>query len=169
MLRELGLESARPWTASGIISSLSARGTRPEVPISLGEGGVVCHVCLTSNVLFGMVPSYRKQPLPRMLDAGVSVTLDADDEYWFGSNIDREFELAREVFGLSLTKCWRRLRRAGTERNGASNATRQRMISGIDRWLNPGPSTPSCPALPQTVARFAKLASSDKRRQSVSA
>ena len=101
----------------------------------------MCDVCLTSNVRLRIVPA-TGHPLPRMLDAGVSVTLNADDVYWFRSSIDREVELAHEAFSLS-DEMLAQIARAGIQRNGAPSFTLQRMISGIDRWLNRGPATPS--------------------------
>ncbi len=52
----------------------------PDVLARLADDGVVCDVALTSNVRLGVVPSIEEHPLPRMLEAGVRVSLNADDE-----------------------------------------------------------------------------------------
>jgi len=100
----------------------------------LADGGVVCDVCLTSNVRLGMVPSYEEHPLPLMLDAGVPVSLNADDEYWFGSSITQEYVLAREVFVLTDDDL-ARIALASTTRTGMSDERRRSMVSGIEAWL----------------------------------
>lgn len=104
----------------------------------LAAEGIVCDVAVTSNVRLGMVPSYEEHPFPRMLAAGVPVTLNADDEFWFGSDVAHEYQLAREVFGLS-DDALASIALAGTTRTGASDATVERMVAGIEAWLRSEP------------------------------
>jgi len=49
----------------------------------------------------GAVGSLAEHPLRRLLDAGVPITLNTDDPGIFETTLDREFELARSVFGVS--------------------------------------------------------------------
>lgn len=100
----------------------------------LADGGVVCDVCVTSNVRLGMVPSYEEHPMPLMLEAGVPVSLNADDEYWFGSSIAEEYVLARDVFDLTDDDL-ARIARASTTRTGMSDERRRSMVAGIEAWL----------------------------------
>jgi adenosine deaminase len=106
----------------------------PSVLSRLAAEGVVCDVCVTSNVRLGMVPSYEAHPLPRMLEARVPVTLNADDEYWFGSSIAHEYELARDVFGLT-DRDLVGIARASTTRTGMTETTRRSMLEGVEIWL----------------------------------
>jgi adenosine deaminase len=69
-----------------------------------------------------------------MLHAGVRVSLNADDEYWFASGIDREYALARDRYALS-DDALAEIARSSTERTGASDATRRNILAGIDAWL----------------------------------
>ena len=66
----------------------------------LAAEGVVCDVCPTSNLTLGLAPDAAHHPLPRMLEAGVRCTLNADDPLMFGSSILQEYELARSQMGL---------------------------------------------------------------------
>ncbi|MFL5798843.1 MAG: adenosine deaminase [Actinomycetota bacterium] len=109
----------------------------PSVLSRLAEGGVVCDVALTSNVALRVVESYERHPLPKMLDAKVPVTLNADDELWFGSNIVHEYELARDVFGLS-EEALASIALAGTRGTGASPTALERCSTGIEAWLSGG-------------------------------
>jgi len=106
----------------------------PSVLARLADEGVVCDVAVTSNVLLGMVASYDAHPLPVMLDAGVRVSLNADDEYWFASGIDREYALARDRYALT-DDTLAEIARSSTERTGVSDATRREILAGIDAWL----------------------------------
>ncbi len=56
--------------------------------------------CLTANVILGAVPSYDAHPLPRFLEAGVSVSLNTDDPILGSTSIGREYALAKRHFGL---------------------------------------------------------------------
>jgi adenosine deaminase len=74
-----------------------------------------------------------------MLDAGVPVTLNADDELWFGSSIVQEYGIARDVFGLSDERL-ASIALAGTNATGASAETRDRCRAGIEAWLAVSPA-----------------------------
>jgi adenosine deaminase len=100
----------------------------------LADEQVVCDVALTSNVRLGVAPTFEEHPLPRLLDAGVPVTLNADDELWFGSSVADEYELARRTFGFSDEQL-AGMAMAGTIGTGASAATVERLKAGIEAWL----------------------------------
>jgi aminodeoxyfutalosine deaminase len=72
----------------------------PEVMALLRERGVPLEVCLSSNVATGVLARIADHPLPRLLEAGVPVTLNSDDPGMFATSLDREFERAAECFGL---------------------------------------------------------------------
>jgi aminodeoxyfutalosine deaminase len=48
-------------------------------------------VCPTSNLRTGLVRRWRDHPLPRLLQAGVRVTLNSDDPALFRTSLDAEF------------------------------------------------------------------------------
>ncbi len=48
-------------------------------------------VCPTSNLRTGVVRRWRDHPLPRLLQAGVRVTLNSDDPALFRTSLDAEF------------------------------------------------------------------------------
>lgn len=72
----------------------------PAVVAELAERGIVLECCPTSNVVLGVFPSYREHPLPRLLAAGVRVTLGSDDPPYFGTSVGGEYAVCRERFGL---------------------------------------------------------------------
>jgi adenosine deaminase len=85
-----------------------------------------------------MVPSYEEHPLQRMVEAGVAVTLNADDPYWFGSTIAQEYELARTVFSLADREL-AGIARTSTIRTGMTETTRRAMLEEIATWLGEEP------------------------------
>ncbi len=70
------------------------------------ERGVVFEVCPTSNYQSGVVPSLEAHPLPKMLAAGLRVTLNTDDPSISGIDLSHEFALAHEKLGLSREALW---------------------------------------------------------------
>lgn len=64
---------------------------------ALGESGVTVECCLTSNVVFGAVPSLEEHPIRLLVDAGIPVTLCSDDPVALGTSIGAEYELAASL------------------------------------------------------------------------
>ncbi len=62
--------------------------------------GISLGVCPRSNVTLGISPSWREHPLPRLLDAGVLVTLNTDDPAPLGSTLESDWAVAAQQFGL---------------------------------------------------------------------
>jgi adenosine deaminase len=72
----------------------------PALVEELAERGTVLEVCPTSNVVLGIYPRYEEHPLPRLLEAGVRVTLGSDDPPYFGASIGGEYAVCRDRLGL---------------------------------------------------------------------
>jgi adenosine deaminase len=66
------------------------------------ERRIVFEVCLTSNVQSGVVPEMAAHPLPRMLEAGLQVTLNSDDPAISRITLGGEYALAVRDLGLSI-------------------------------------------------------------------
>ncbi|QSB06398.1 hypothetical protein [Natronoglycomyces albus] len=67
---------------------------------AMAERGITVEVCLSSALAQGMVPDLAQHPLPKFLDAGVSVALGTDSPLRLGTSIDIELALLRRL-GLS--------------------------------------------------------------------
>jgi len=59
-------------------------------------------MCLSSNVLTGVVPSLARHPLREYLDLGLRVTLNSDNRLFARTNLARELRLAADTFDLTL-------------------------------------------------------------------
>lgn len=72
----------------------------PELLDYLGEHRIPLEVSPTSNICTGAVKTMSEHPLPRLLDAGLVVTLNTDDPGMFHTTLNREYEIAHEQFGV---------------------------------------------------------------------
>jgi len=150
--REAGLtaaphagEIAGPESVRAVVEELGAtrvaHGIRaaedPLVLAFLAERDVTLDVCLTSNVLLGVVPSIESHPLPALLAAGVRCSLGADDPLMFGAGLYDEYSLARTELGLSDEQL-AELARASLETSDAPAALVATGLADVDDWLRLG-------------------------------
>jgi adenosine deaminase len=106
----------------------------PELTASLAASGVPLEVCPSSNVTLGLVPSLASHPLPRLVEAGLVVTLNTDIPSVTGTTLTDEFRLAREVFGYSDAEL-ANFATASVDASFASSATKARLRGEIADWL----------------------------------
>jgi adenosine deaminase len=106
----------------------------PELVAEVVRLGVTLDVCPSSNVVLHVVPDLEHHPLPALLAAGVSCSINADDPIQFGPNVGEEYELARDRLGLTdeqLAAC----ARSSLTASGAPDDVKARGLAGIDAWL----------------------------------
>jgi adenosine deaminase len=65
----------------------------------LREHAIPLEVCPGSNVALGVVPSLSQHPLPRLLDAGLAVSIGSDDPPLFGTDLVGELTACADAFG----------------------------------------------------------------------
>jgi aminodeoxyfutalosine deaminase len=101
-------ETTGPATVRSALDDLGAErighgiasAADPELMNRLRDEGIPLEVCLTSNVRTRSVPSLREHPLPRLVAAGVPVTVATDDPPMFGTTLLQEYEVAADILGL---------------------------------------------------------------------
>jgi adenosine deaminase len=71
-----------------------------ELVAELRDRQVPLEVCPSSNTTLGLVPP-GAHPLPRMIEAGLAVTLNTDVPDVTGMTLTDEYELVRSVYGAS--------------------------------------------------------------------
>ncbi|UED86903.1 adenosine deaminase family protein [Streptomyces profundus] len=72
----------------------------PELLAHLARERIPLEVCPTSNVATGAVSSLAEHPLPRLVEAGVPVTINSDDPPMFGTDLCQEYLVAARLLGL---------------------------------------------------------------------
>ncbi|NIY80792.1 adenosine deaminase [Celeribacter sp. HF31] len=100
----------------------------------LADDQIVCDVCPISNLRLGVVPDMAHHPAPKLLRAGVPVTLNADDSLWFGAGVTAQFEVARHVWSMTDAEL-AEFARAGARATGMSLATREALLADIEDWI----------------------------------
>lgn len=98
------------------------------------ERGIALEVCPSSNVTLGLVPSFEEHPLPRLIDAGLVVTLSTDVPSITGTTLPGEFLRARETFAyedVALAD----LARASVDASFAPADLKRSIHQEIDAWL----------------------------------
>lgn len=67
----------------------------------LSERQIPVEICLSSNVRTGSLSDLTKHPVRQLFDAGVLVTINTDDPTMFHTSLNREYQLAQDVFGFT--------------------------------------------------------------------
>jgi adenosine deaminase/aminodeoxyfutalosine deaminase len=67
----------------------------------LRERDIPLEICISSNVVTGVVPRIEDHPLRRLYDAGVPIVLNSDDPAMFRCSLTGEYRLAAAHFGFT--------------------------------------------------------------------
>jgi aminodeoxyfutalosine deaminase len=100
----------------------------------LAEHRVPVEVCPTSNICTRATPSLADHPLPRMLAAGIPVTLATDDPGMFHCDLNGEYLLCHERFGLDRNDL-AELARTGVRASFCTDELRERLLAEIDAMV----------------------------------
>ena len=88
----------------------------------------------TSNVFTGAVPSLALFPLRTFLQHGIRVTLNADDQLFFGASILNEYDNARRHQGLDDVAL-AAIATTSIEASRAPEAVKRAAIANINAWV----------------------------------
>jgi aminodeoxyfutalosine deaminase len=101
-------ESAGPesvWAALALGAERIGHGIAaardPRLLRHLREHGIPLEICITSNLVTGVVKRVEDHPVRRLFDAGVPIILNTDDPAMFGCTLVGEYRLAARQFGFS--------------------------------------------------------------------
>lgn len=103
-------ETEGPASIWGALDALRAvrigHGVRcledPALVRELRERQIPLDVCPSSNVCLGVAPSLEEHPLPRLLEAGLYVTINSDDPPMFNTTLSEEYLRICETFNFDL-------------------------------------------------------------------
>src|SRR5262249_30319769 len=70
----------------------------------LRERDIPLEICVTSNLVTGVVRRVEEHPVRRLFDAGVPIVLNSDDPAMFRCSLDVEYRQAAEQFGFTETE-----------------------------------------------------------------
>lgn len=98
------------------------------------DAGVALEVCPASNVALGVYENHGNVPLRRLLDAGATVALGADDPLLFGERLLPQYVSARFNHGFTDAEL-AALAASSIRASRADDATRTQLLAAIDSWL----------------------------------
>ena len=100
-----GTSPASMWSALEIGAERIGHGISaiedPVLVKHLRDRNIPLEICITSNLVTGIIKSIEDHPVRRLYDAGVPITLNTDDPAMFGCRLSGEYRLAAEQFGFS--------------------------------------------------------------------
>jgi aminodeoxyfutalosine deaminase len=99
-----------PASVRGALNALGAEriahGVRsvedPSLVEEIAARGIALDVCPTSNICLGVAPSLATHPLPKLLSAGVAVTIASDDPPMFNTTLNDDVALLGDPFDLDI-------------------------------------------------------------------
>jgi adenosine deaminase len=109
----------------------------PALVDEVRERALPLEVCPSSNVALGLVPSLRAHPLPRLREAGLTVTVNTDIPVAIGTSPATEYTRVRDAFGYD-DAVLADLARAAIDASFASEATKNRLGELTGAWLAAG-------------------------------
>lgn len=106
----------------------------PALVAEVRDRAIPLEVCPSSNVALGLVPDLSGHPLPRLIEHGLTVTLNTDIPAIAGTSLGQEYARVRDAFdyddaalaGLAL---------AGVDASFAPASVKARLHEQIDDWL----------------------------------
>ena len=136
-----GGEAAGPDSVRGCVEVLGAsrvcHGVRAaeddDVLRLLSHRQVCLDVCPSSNVSLQVVPSMDAHPLPRLLDAGVPVTLNSDGRLFSGATVNDEYLTAARAFGLGAREL-AAIARTSLTASSCPQPRRDDALAEVDEW-----------------------------------
>jgi adenosine deaminase len=78
-----------------------AAATDPALMRHLRDRDIPLEICITSNLVTGVVKHVEDHPVRRLFDAGVPLTLNTDDPAMFRCTLTGEYRLAASQFGFT--------------------------------------------------------------------
>ncbi len=123
-LEQLGAERIGHGTSSAQDERLLTHLAEQQVPLE---------VCPTSNIATRAVPDLDEHPIRRMVDAGLLVTVNSDDPPMFGTNLNREYEIAAHLLDLDRGGI-ARLAKAAVQSSFMAEADKRALADEVDAY-----------------------------------
>jgi adenosine deaminase len=102
----------------------------PALMAELLKRGIALEVCPGSNIALSVYPDLASHPLTKILEAGISTSLNSDDPPFFATTVGAEYQSAAKDFGLNLEQL-RNISRMAMEASFADADTKARLLAVI--------------------------------------
>lgn len=108
----------------------------PDLVAEVRERRIPLEVCPSSNVALGFAPTFEAHPLPRLLDAGLLVTLNTDIPAMINTPLTTEYTRVRDAFSYDDSTL-ATLAHNAVSASFAPPETKTRLHKEIEAWLTP--------------------------------
>ncbi|GAB3781948.1 adenosine deaminase [Nocardioides ungokensis] len=106
----------------------------PELLVHLAERGIPLEVCPSSNIATRAVTTLDEHPIRAFRDAGVTITINSDDPPMFGTELNREYEIAADLLELDESGL-ADLARAAVHASYADDDVKKQILGEIDEYV----------------------------------
>ena len=106
----------------------------PELLAHLAVRGIPLEVCPSSNIATRAVETLEEHPIRAFRDAGVTITINSDDPPMFGTELNREYEIAADLLDLDESGI-ADLARAAVRASYAGEDVQARILAEIDEYV----------------------------------
>ena len=73
----------------------------PETIAVLKERNIALEICPSSNIKLGLFQDFHSHPFPKLLEAGIKVSLNSDDPPFMNTNLAKEYALTQQAYNYS--------------------------------------------------------------------
>lgn len=87
-------------------------------------------ICLTANIATGLYTRYSDHPIQRLIDSGISVTINTDNRTINKTTLTDEYILLNKYFGFTI-KDFNEMNRTAIEHSFLSDKEKQELLSQI--------------------------------------
>jgi adenosine deaminase len=101
-----------------------------ELMATLKQRDIALEVCPGSNLALSVYPDWDSHPLNTILEAGISVSLNADDPPFFATTNGAEYQNGVDHFGLSIDQL-KDISRMAIAASFADSETKQQLLARI--------------------------------------
>ena len=73
----------------------------PETIALLKERNIALEICPSSNIKLGLFNDFNSHPFPKLLEAGIKVSLNSDDPPFMSTTLAKEYDLTQQAYDYS--------------------------------------------------------------------
>ena len=73
----------------------------PETIALLKERNIALEICPSSNIKLGLFNDFNSHPFPKLLEAGIKVSLNSDDPPFMSTTLAQEYHLTQQAYGYT--------------------------------------------------------------------
>lgn len=94
------------------------------------EKEIALEICPSSNIALGVYDSYEQHPCAKLLEKGLTISLNSDDPPYFATSLGNEYEIAKKYFAFDDDKL-RDITRKAILTSFADNMLKEQLLNKL--------------------------------------